>query len=105
MKRYAWMIFEDKIAEDGAPPATNANAVGMIGPSNAPLDLIREVKQARGGTKFRMLDDDGEVYYVGYLVAEDWGGEDHFGPLDDFGMPNAGCTEIQFLCDDGWKSL
>lgn len=40
--------------------------------------------------RFRLLDDDGLVYYYGFSSAES------FAPLDDFGMPEAGCTEIQY---------
>lgn len=41
--------------------------------------------------KFKMYDDDGELYYSGLakLNAD-------FDPLDDFGTPNAGCTEIRY---------
>lgn len=52
---------------------------------------------------FRLCDDDGEVYYTGY--TNDRWTERAFSPLDDFGMPNDGCTEIQFLVDDKWETL
>lgn len=41
--------------------------------------------------KFRMLDDDGEVYYEGRSSSDS-----SFDPLDDFGTPNDGCTTIQY---------
>jgi hypothetical protein len=41
--------------------------------------------------KFKMFDDDGELYYSGYAKPDA-----DFDPLDDFGTPNAGCTEIQY---------
>jgi hypothetical protein len=41
--------------------------------------------------EFMLLDDDGRVCYSGYLV-----GEDYFAPLDDFGMPNAGCVSVMY---------
>lgn len=44
--------------------------------------------------KFRMLDDDGEVYYTGY--TDDNQTEEAFAPLDDYGTPNAGCTSIEY---------
>jgi|TARA_R100001530_G_scaffold110783_3_gene78010 hypothetical protein len=44
-----------------------------------------------------MFDDDGVLYYAGLI----WGDYDGFEPLDDFGMPNAGCTEIQLRGADG----
>jgi hypothetical protein len=43
-----------------------------------------------------MYDDDGELYYEGYSLA----GSD-FGPLWDFGMPNAGCTGIKYKGKSG----
>jgi len=39
--------------------------------------------------RFRLLDDDGEIYFEGIASAEG------FGPLDDFGRAY-GCTEIQY---------
>ena len=54
------------------------------------------------GEQFRMFDDDGELYYSGSI----WGDYDGFEPLDDFGMPSAGCTGIQYKNDKGeWKWL
>lgn len=53
--------------------------------------------------KFRMLDDDGEVYYLGQ--SNDADSEAAFAPLDDYGMPNAGCTEIQYLRNGRWETL
>lgn len=50
--------------------------------------------------RFRMLDDDEEVYYEGYTSISS-----SFDPLDDFGMPNAGCTDIQYRENGEWKSL
>jgi len=41
--------------------------------------------------KFKMFDDDGELYYEGVCSEED------HAPLDDFGMPDAGATEIHYL--------
>ena len=49
---------------------------------------------------FRMLDDDKNVYYEGMATSES------FDPLDDFGMPNDGCTEIQYRNANGeWETL
>lgn len=50
---------------------------------------------------FRMLDDDGMVYFEGVTTR------DHsFCPLDDFGRPDSGCTEIQYKNVDGkWETL
>lgn len=48
--------------------------------------------------KFRLRDDDGNLYYEGRMTPSCL---DNFGvgggnPLDDFGMPNAGCTIFQY---------
>jgi len=39
---------------------------------------------------FEMFDDDGNRMCAGLASEED------FGPLDDYGMPNWGCTYIKF---------
>lgn len=52
---------------------------------------------------FRLLDDDGWVYYIG--VSNDSETEEGFAPLDDYGTPNAGCTEIQYLRNGEWEIL
>ena len=75
-----WTITKDLIDGD---------AVGVSGPQGSTL-TIEGIKAHPGATRFRLKDDDGEVYYEGILV----GGEG-FEPLDDFGMPNAGCSSIE----------
>lgn len=69
---------------------------------------IATLARAEGMTqRFRMLDDDGQVYYEGYMVPfEDHDdNSDGFEPLDDFGMPNSGCTELQYWDKTGWTTL
>ena len=39
-----------------------------------------------------MKDDDGETYYEGEIYGDFTG----FEPLDNYGMPNAGCTSIWY---------
>lgn len=87
MSKYAWIITQDNI-DDG-------DSLNVIGPRNASFDA-EFIKN--NGDKFRMLDDDGEIYYYGYFYAQpDHDAPDEgFEPLMDFGMPNAGCTEIQY---------
>lgn len=53
--------------------------------------------------RFRLLDDDGEVYFEG--LSDDCNSEKAFAPLDDFGEGYAGCTEIQYRLDDAWETL
>lgn len=52
---------------------------------------------------FRLLDDDGELYYEGR--SDDNDSERAFAPLDDFGMPDSGCTDIQYIRNGKWESL
>jgi hypothetical protein len=52
---------------------------------------------------FRLLDDDGEVYYEG--LSDDCDSQIAFAPLDDFGKGYAGCTEIHYLTDGTWQQL
>lgn len=101
----AWIITKDKIADKTEPEGTNLNAKGLTGPRTASDNDLKRLK-AGEGIRFRMLDDDDEIYYYGRWLEEDdcteeyengfWGAEPEFSPLDNFGRPNAGCTEIQY---------
>jgi hypothetical protein len=92
---YGWIITEDKLTVPGR--------VGVIGPSTI-SDKTKAKLIAGEGSKFRMKDDDGEVYYVGRLVG-DADSEEGFCPLDDFGTPDAGCTSIEYLKNGKWEVL
>lgn len=87
-----WIITRDFIADMVAPEGTNANAVGVIGPSTYDGETTPEALPIR----FFMYDDDGERYYGGRMneAAMDAFGE--LDPLYAFGMPNAGCTELRY---------
>tara|TARA_R110000787_G_scaffold51479_1_gene121985 strand:- start:151 stop:414 length:264 start_codon:yes stop_codon:yes gene_type:complete len=78
---YNWEITRDYV--DGAE-------TGLTGPRNKSRHTANE-------TAFRMFDDDGDLYYAGTI----WGDFEGFEPLDDFGMPNAGCTQISLRDPDG----
>ena len=93
---YAWIITEDKIDQ--------GTAIGVIGPSDAPKDMCEQLKSGEGRT-FRMLDDDDKVYYKGRIIADDPGSEEDFGPLDDYGTPNAGCMSIEYRENGSWQPL
>ena len=58
---------------------------------NATPEQIDQLKKDGFTEHFKMYDDDGELYYSGYSKPDA-----DFDPLDDFGMPNAGCTEIKY---------
>ena len=89
---YTWLITVDKLADE------YSNESGMIGPMTATMG-IDEITSHPDRQHFRMYDDDGVHYYSSYLV-----GGDGFEPLDDFGTPNAGCTEIHYRNQDGTYS-
>jgi hypothetical protein len=96
--RYGWIITEDHInTEDG--DVSDVNRKG-------PRDLDKEVferLQAGEGSRFRLYDDDNNLYYEGrFLGIDEFSG---FEPLDDFGMPWAGCTIIRYLIDDEWVTF
>ena len=74
-----WIIDTDFISEPGK------NAVGVMGPTGYQGDGSELVY------KFRLKDDDGEVYYLGRSHSSS-----SFAPLDDFGLAGAGCTAIEY---------
>jgi len=104
VSRYAWRITKDLI-DDG-------KAIGTEGPQNAPNTMLAIVRQLEKdpsmanelpkATRFRMLDDDGEVYFEGFLYGDN---VDLFEPLDDFGMPGYGCTSIETMQDGQWVKV
>ena len=52
--------------------------------------------------EFRLLDDDGIVYYEGR--SDDNSSEEAFDPLD-WAEVHAGCTEIQYRNGNCWETL
>ena len=100
--KYAWIITRDSISGK----AGGRSATGVLGPRNAPIDLVEALK-AGNGRSFRMLDDDREVYYHGRIIVHDTAGLDcvgselDFRPLDDFGTPDSGCTMIEYRSASG----
>jgi len=119
MSGYAWVITQDHICEsidivsDDPKPSVycegdclfmpNTCAAWVTGPSEATQE---EIEQAiKSGIPFKMYDDDGLIYYSGRFWSED--GEPDFGPLDDYGTPNAGATEIRYPTGSNgkWETL
>lgn len=105
---YAWIIDIDHDPCPEAASSTNLNAVGVVGPSSAPDELISRLKQRVNSADihpFRLLDDDRNLCYSGRFYG-DPRSVDGFAPLDDFGEPNNGCTVIQYLNDvNNWEDL
>ena len=81
------------------------NAATITGLSSAPDELLAKLKDG-DGMEFRMGDDDGELYYSGRFVPADLSdGDEGFGPLDDFGRPNAGAVTIKYKAGAVWMTL
>ena len=102
---YGWIITKDLLWDEN--PEWNKehdmkNNKGTIGPSGTILDKGTIVTM---GKKFRMKDDDGEIYYEGMIFETDMSETTGFEPLDEFGMPNAGCVSIEYLENGRWVRL
>lgn len=100
---YAWIIDVDHLVEG---PSDRSDA-GLTGPSVATAEQLAALASGEG-LPFRILDDDGELYFTGRIIG---GGPDAddtaaFGPLWDYGTPGAGATEIQYQDAAGrWVGL
>ena len=106
---YGWVITRDVLAnaartEPDHDPDDSIDDTGAYGPRDAKLTREQIIEY---GVKFQMLDDDGELCYEGFIAwAADYTNGTGFEPLDDFGMPNAGCTEIRYKDTAGeWRRL
>jgi hypothetical protein len=97
---YGWIITKDLISEEcGDKPE-----VGVNGPRNISDATLKRLK-AGEGVKFRLYDDDGNLYYEGLQIEGDEGDEGTFAPLDNFGAPNSGCTELKQFLKNEWVSI
>ena len=81
MSPYAWIIYFDHVEN---------RRVEVVGPSDVNPDLVIALKRS-GGEPFELYDDDGNLYFSGAILG-DYSG---FEPLDDYGMPAAGCTQVK----------
>ena len=94
MQEMQWVITKDFINSDDA--VTRDKEVGR---GTYPFD-----KRSNLPHHFRLLDDDGEVYFQGKCDFDCHDESDGFAPLDDFGI-TYGCTTIQYLDVKGWMFL
>lgn len=96
---YAWVITYDHL---------NHMAINIVGPHNATDDQLEILAHPRRNAdklaRFRIYDDDRELYFSGYFLG-DSEAEEAFRPLDDFGAPDSGATEIQYLRGETWETL
>lgn len=108
MSGYGWIITIDHAPMEGAEEGTNCNAKGVTGPRDVDSGILARL-QAGEGLKFQIQDDDGELYYSGRFIGpgSDEGNlaDEAFGPLHDFGLPNAGATEIHYKVGGKWVIL
>lgn len=111
---YAWIIDKDHLATR----PDDRDDKGTMGPRNAPQDMLDQLNSdPKAGRQFKIYDDDGELYYTGRIlgvVLDDTiyrdgtpeGERADFGPLWDFGTPNAGAVEIRYRNEAGeWQTL
>ncbi|HYS38345.1 MAG TPA: ArdC family protein [Pseudonocardiaceae bacterium] len=103
---YAWVITQDldnPYDEDprhSGPPSR----VGVAGPSTATSEDI--VRALNTGAFFRLLDGDGNPYYIGRCWSTDGpDSQDMFGPWDDYGRADVGATTIQYRQHGQWRPL
>jgi hypothetical protein len=98
LEKAMWIIIQDLQYDEKQPMFKSAVGVRS---SNYPDDIAIPVCAVmRLPYQFRLLDDDGEVYYKGFCSCGS-----SFAPLDDYGMPDSGCTEIQYLVNGKWATL
>ena len=96
MSTYAWIITKDDIAEGDAD-----SSVGVTGPRDITEQQEFLLRKGEGRT-FYLYDDDKLLYYTGRAIHDGTSDGEYgidFGPLDDFGLPNAGCTLIKWEGD------
>ena len=93
---YAWTITADRINTDDLVPSR----VGTLGPADVHETLCKAVqKPGPHRVRFRMYDDDGIYYYGGFLTYDPELTEHlepSWQPVQDFGMPDAGCVRISY---------
>ena len=107
MNNYAWIITRDFLYEEGPSIYMKSN-VGTHGPRNTRVDYPSATPGAmsKDDVMFRLYDDDDRLYYEG-IFRGNWKSEDGFGPLDDFGEPDSGCTRIDYFDPEteSWETL
>ena len=88
-----WKITKDNLWEEDS-------SLRLELPNRAGIQS-RDFEESKATEKFRMRDGDGVICYEG--IADK---KAEFDPLDDFGTPDSGCTEIQYLKENGrWETL
>ena len=107
LAHYGWLITKDNVTDDG-------DREGCMGPHNIPGELEARLR-AGEGVEFRMRYNDrdegdtieDDTAYYGRFLSDDGNqdGEWGFGPLEDLGEPDAGCTMIEYRIGNRWVQL
>lgn len=95
-----WEIDKDWITNGEYTTRVGVSGEGInvgLGPI---MPEIIELPTTEEKTSFRMKDDDGQVYYGGWLHNDDEGLNQQ--AALDFGMHDAGCTTIEVNIDGKW---
>jgi hypothetical protein len=91
--KYTWIVTRDALLGD------SSDAIGKLGPSGvagrARFDIV-----ILNGEHFRLLDEAGEVRYIGYILGE-YGGPE---PLEDYGRKH-GCVAVEYERDGKWVTI
>jgi hypothetical protein len=90
---YGWVIDKDHLYRDGRE--YDADESGTMGPRTMTPKHKAALRRGEGVT-FTMYDDDGIPYYTGRVVADEMDEAACYGPLGDFGLPNAGAVSIRY---------
>jgi hypothetical protein len=85
---YGWIITRDVLFKKENNEEWETDETWTMGGHDTTFTKEEILK----GVKFQKFDDDMNLYYEGKIVGD----YDGFEPLDDFGMPNAGCTLIWY---------
>lgn len=108
-KNAQWEITRDVLHEEiGTIPASPNATKSRVGTQSFGFDEARRPEMKH---RFRMYGGDAvpgndteDLIYEGLCTSND--DDEAFAPLDDFGTPDAGCTEIRYLQEDGrWETL
>ena len=106
---YAWIIDKDHLSKGPNDPMGNEK--GVVGPRDAKvsddavsysLKCAELARNYENRARFKMYDDDRELYYSGTLYFDGVAGEEaSYSPLADFGSPNAGCVAVLYPGNPG----
>lgn len=89
---YSWVLTFDYLY-DPKTDTPDCDSAGTCGPRGSRL-TADEIAKHPDRRAWMLYDDDGELYARGFYVGDD--DDSLFGPLDDWGAPAWGATEIRY---------